>query len=97
MNKNILLDNNNFINYKNILLILTASLFYVYGPQFETELPDTIRIIFSYGLPKFIIILFIVYLGDDNLQLSLFISILIILIVSMIDKHEIKSSYNKKY
>ena len=96
MGNNHLLDKNNLIKYKYILSILTALLFSVYGPQFDTELPHMIRIVFSNGFPKFIIILFIVYLGNDNLQMSLFISILIILIVSMIDKHDIKNSYNKQ-
>ena len=84
------------ISYKLGLAILSAILFSAYSPQITSELPDTIRVFFENGVARFAVIVLIIYLGNNNLELSLLIAAAISLMMLLVQKYEIKESLANK-
>ena len=90
-----LLDLGN-ISYKMSLAILAAILFSAYSPKITSDLPDTVRVFFENSVARFAIIVLIIYLGNNNLELSLLIAAGISLMMLLVHKYEIRESLTNK-
>ena len=75
-------------SYKMCLAILAAILFSAYSPKLTSELPSTIRVFFENGVARFAIIVLIIYLGNNNLELSVLIAAAIALMMLFVHKYE---------
>jgi hypothetical protein len=84
------------VSYSTVLATVVAFLFAFYGPKLVTEMPDSVRVVFENNLARFAMMVLIVYLGNHNLQLSLVISVCIILIMSYVHRYEIKEELSNK-
>ena len=84
------------ISYKMGLAILAAILFSAYSPKITSDLPDTIRVFFENGVARFAVIVLIVYLGNNNLELSLLIAASISLMMLLVHKYEVRESLTNK-
>jgi len=78
------------VSYSTVLSVVVAFLFAFYGPKLVTEMPDSVRVVFENNIARFTVMVLIVCLGNHNLQLSLVITVCIILIMSYVHKYEIK-------
>ncbi len=84
------------ISYKMGIAILAAVLFSAYGPKITSDLPDTIRVFFENSVARFAVIVLIIYLGNNNLELSLLIAAAISLMMLFVHKYEIRESLSNK-
>ena len=84
------------ISYRMVLATLAALLFAIYGPRVSTDVPDVVRVFFENSLARFAIIVLIIYIGNQNLELSVFIAVVIILVMSFVHKYDIKESLTNK-
>ena len=84
------------VSYSTVLSVVVAFLFAFYGPKLVTEMPDSVRVVFENNIARFTVMVLIVYLGNHNLQLSLVITVCIILIMSYVHKYEIKEELTNK-
>ena len=84
------------LTYKTLIAILAAIVFVVYGPKMSSELPDAMRIFFENSIARFSIIVLIIYLGNKNLEVSLFLSLILMLMMNFVHKYDIKESLSNK-
>ena len=84
------------ISYRMVLATLAALLFAIYGPRVSTEVPDIVRVFFENSLARFAMIVLIIYIGNQNLELSVFIAVVIILVMSFVHKYDLKESLTNK-
>lgn len=84
----------------NIICLLLALgvgfLFIVYQPSVGFELPDLCRYIFSNPWFVFICLLIMIYLGNDNILFVLVFMIILCLVLSMVNKYNLKDFLAQK-
>jgi hypothetical protein len=80
---------------ENPLLYAILALFLaVYGPRLHPRLPRNVRALFNSTWFRTLIILLIVFLSSHNIQLSLIISLLFLLILMLVDASDVREYFD---
>lgn len=83
--------------FNNIIIVgLIAVFLGVYGPRLHPKLPPTIRNLFNNNIFRFAVILVILYITSRNLQLSIVIAIVFLLVISLTNSLEVEEKFMEK-
>ena len=82
--------------YKSSISIVASILFILYSHRITSELPNTLRIFFENSIARFSIIVIIIYLGNNNLEISFLVALSIMIIMMFVHKYDIKESLTNK-